>query len=562
MGYPDYMAASIEVVNSSRDRRLTETVPLMSLPEREDVLKRFYPANQPGALREIRVGPNRGELFLKEFVNIMESRSPIEPGRVDLSRVDFDTDVLVIGGGAAGMTATLMCHDAGVKPLLVTKLRLGDANSMMSQGGIQAAISPTDSPLVHYLDAVGGGQFANVPELVRVLVTEAPQVIHWLESLGVMFDKEPDGQIKVKHGGGTSRKRLISTRDISGAGITRVLRDEVWNRRTQVLEFTAALEILLDEQGKAAGAVVFNMETEQYHVVRSKVVLLATGGSGRLHFQGFPTTNHYGATGDGLVMAYRAGARAVFLDTVQYHPTGGAFPEQTVGLLVAETARAMGAQIVDSEGNQFVNNLEPRDVTSSAMIRQWAERGKGITTPSGISGVWLDTPMVDVRHGEGALFGVMPVQCKRYWRYGYDPTKQPILVTPVHHYQNGGILINERAETGVPNLFAGGEVEGGVHGRNRLMGNSWADIMVFGRVSGRSAAQRAKETATPKSLNLRHVVRFHQEMVEAGVSMDRVAPILLPNYTRPEVRDRIPPMAAALLQSYTPIEVEFEGVMR
>ena len=562
MGYPDYMAASIAKVEATRDQRVNETVPLMSLAEREDVLKRFYPANQPGAFETLRVGPNKGEQFLREFVNILESRSPVDPGKINLSQPDFDVDVLIVGGGAAGMTAALMCHDEGVNAMLVTKLRLGDANSMMSQGGIQAAISPVDSPDTHYLDAVGGGQFANVPELVRALVTDAPQVIYWLESLGVMFDKEPDGRIKVKHGGGTSKKRLISTRDITGAGITRVLRDEVWNRSIPVMEFTAALEVLLDENGKAAGAVLFNMETEEYIVVRSKVVVLNTGGSGRLHFQGFPTTNHYGATGDGLVMAYRAGAKLVFMDTVQYHPTGGAFPEQTVGLLVAETARAMGAQLVDSEGEQFVNNLEPRDVTSSAMIRQWAERGRGITTPSGIIGVWLDTPMVDVKHGKGALFGVMPVQCKRYWRYGFDPTKEPILVTPVHHYQNGGVLINDQAETGVPNLFCGGEVEGGVHGRNRLMGNSWADIMVFGRRSGLSAARRSKETPTPKKLTLSHVDAFHKELVESGVGLGRVAPILLPNYTRREVKDRIPPLAAALLQNYTPFEAELEGVIR
>jgi len=156
----------------------------------------------------------------------------------------------------------------------------------------------------------------------------------------------------------------------------------------------------------------------------------------------------------------------------------------------------------------------------------------------------------------------MPVQCKRYWRYGFDPTKQPILITPVHHYQNGGILINDQAETGVPNLFAGGEVEGGVHGRNRLMGNSWADIMVFGRRSGISAARRAKETPTPKTLSLKHVEAYHKEMQENGVSMKRVAPILLPNYTRPEIKDRVPPLAAALLENYTPFEAELEGVQR
>ncbi len=562
MGYPDYMAASIAKVEATRERRLNESVPLMSLAEREDVLKRFYPANQPGALEQVRVGPNRGEEFLKEFVNILESRSPVDPSQIDLSKPDYDVDVLIVGGGAAGMSDALMCYEEGVKPLLVTKLRLGDANSMMSQGGIQAAISPVDSPETHFVDCVGGGQFASHRELVRVLVTEAPQAIAWLENMGVMFDKDPDGKIKVKHGGGTSKKRLISTRDITGSGITRVLRDEVWNRDIPVLEFTAALEVLLDEEGKAAGAVLFNMETEEYYVVRAKVVVLNTGGSGRLHFQGFPTTNHYGATGDGLVMAYRAGARLVFMDTVQYHPTGGAFPEQTVGLLVAETARAMAGQLVDSEGDQFVANLEPRDVTSSAIIRHCQERGRGITTPSGIDGVWLDTPMVDAVHGPGTLFSVMPVQCKRYWRFGYDPTKEPILITPVHHYQNGGIRISENAETDVPNLFAGGEVEGGVHGRNRLMGNSWADIMVFGRRCGISAARRAKETATPKSLSLKHVDAYHNQMKENGVSMSRIAPILLPNYTRQVTMDRIPPLAAALLENYMSFEADRQGVTR
>ena len=177
----------------------------------------------------------------------------------------------------------------------------------------------------HYLDCFGGGHFAGRPELVKRLVMEAPDAIKWLNELGVEFDKEADGDMITTHGGGTSRKRMHAAKDYSGAEIMRTIRDEVINLGIPVVEFTSAVELLKDEKGQVAGAVLQNMETEDYLVARAKTVVIATGGAGRMHYQGFPTSNHYGATADGLVLGYRAGAPLLYQDSIQYHPTGAVY---------------------------------------------------------------------------------------------------------------------------------------------------------------------------------------------------------------------------------------------
>jgi aspartate oxidase len=290
----------------------------------------------------------------------------------------------------------LLAQENGARVTIVTKLRFGDANTMMAQGGIQAADRAEDSPAIHYLDVIGGGHFTNVPDLVEALVMDAPIVIKWLEEMGVMFDKMPDGIMMEEHGGGTSRKRMHSARDYSGAEIMRTLRDEVRNRPDiEVIEFCAAVELVLDDQGKVAGANSAEPGDQSLFLCKAKAVIISTGGSGRLHYQEFPTTNHYGATGDGIVMAYRVGARLAFLDTMQYHPTGAAYPEQILGLLVTEKVRGLGAQPVNVKGEQFVYPLEPRDVESAAFIRECRERKLGVVTPTLQPCVWLDTPMID-----------------------------------------------------------------------------------------------------------------------------------------------------------------------
>jgi len=194
-----------------------------------------------------------------------------------------------------------MAQERGIRVMIATKLRHGDANTMMAEGGIQAATKETkDSPYYHYLDVLGGGHFKNPPELAHTLVTEAPKVIAWLERLGCMFTKFEDGRLRALHGGGTCRKRMHYAADITGAEIMRTLRDEARNRpEIKVVEFMPAVELILNEHGHCAGAVLYNIETEEYFVAKAKAVILATGGSGRLHYQGFMTTNHYGATGTG-----------------------------------------------------------------------------------------------------------------------------------------------------------------------------------------------------------------------------------------------------------------------
>ncbi|MGQ9533025.1 MAG: FAD-binding protein [Desulfotomaculales bacterium] len=527
--YTPEMLESIKIVEQTRPRRLKETFPRLTPEEKDRLLRSFHPDHMPDAQRPVRVGPNKGDKMPHEHVDLLESRSVLDPDTFPLHRVDYDVDVLVIGGGGAGTSAALMAQEAGASVLLATKLRHGDANTMMAQGGIQAADKENDSPAIHYLDVMGGGGFSNIPELVAALVLDAPLCIQWLESLGCMFSKFPDGTMNTIHGGGTSRKRMHFAHDYTGAEIMRTLRDEARNRGIPVLEFSPAVELLTDEHGQCAGAVLFNLETQQYLVVRARTVIIATGGCGRLHIGGFPTTNHYGATADGLVMAYRAGAKLIFLEATQFHPTGVAFPEQILGQLVTEKVRGLGAQLVNAAGEQFVYPLETRDAVSSAIIRECKERGKGITTPSGRQGVWLDSPMIDIIHGKGTIERELPAMVRQYRRFNIDMTQQPILVYPTLHYQNGGILINERAETGVPNLYVAGEASGGVHGRNRLMGNSLLDIIVFGRRAGTNAAARAK-TVQLGRLTLDHVKRFHEELAREGLLGQRTAPILLPDY--------------------------------
>lgn len=330
------------------------------------------------------------------------------------------------------------------------------------------------------------------------------------------------------HGGGTSRKRMHACADYTGAEIMRVLRDEVQNRGIPVLEFSPAVELLLDEEGKTAGAVLWDFDTQEYKVVRAKCVIMATGGAGRLHYHGFPTSNHYGATADGLVMAYRAGAPLIYADAIQYHPTGVAYPAQIYGALVTEKVRSIGAQLVNSEGEIFMHPLETRDVAAASIIRECTARGKGVKALDGVA-LWLDTPLIEMLHGEGTIAKRIPGMLRMYAKFGIDLRKEPILIYPTLHYQNGGILIDKDAETKLPGLFVAGEAVGGIHGTNRLMGNSLLDIIVFGRIAGTKAAEAAKSVKLGK-LSLEHVRRYAEEEKAAGVQGE-LSPKLLPVYT-------------------------------
>jgi succinate dehydrogenase/fumarate reductase flavoprotein subunit len=532
-GYTPAMRESIKRVEATRPARLQETWPTMSPTEKQRILHSFHPDYKPEGMRELRVGPAKGMRTPHELADLLEGHSLLRDFELDLEQIDFDTDVLIIGAGGAGSTAALLAREQGASVLMVTKLRHGDANTMMAQGGIQAADKPSDSPVIHYLDVIGGGHFSNDPDLVEALVRDAPEAIAWLESLGCMFDKEPDGTMVTIHGGGTSRRRMHSARDYSGAEIMRTLRDEVrsYPEDITIVEFAPVIELIVDDNGQTAGAVLLNLETGEHHVVRAKTTIIATGGSGRLHYQEFATTNHYGATGDGVVLAYRVGAEVSFLDTMQYHPTGAAYPAQIVGLLVTEKVRGLGAQVCNIQGDQFVFPRETRDVEASAIIRECVEREKGVVTPSGFVGVWLDSPMIELIHGPGTIERELPAMVRQFARFGIDMVKDPMLVYPTLHYQNGGVTLEPDGATSLPNLYGAGEISGGVHGRNRLMGNSLLEVTVYGRRAGRAAGQRAKEVTLGK-LTLAHVNAWEKELAKAGIETDIQSPLLLPDYTR------------------------------
>ena len=529
--YSEQFKDSLALVEAAREKNIALEPTRMTAEQKETVLASFHPDYKVDEFATLSIGANKGDKVPKELAEILQAHSRISADSVDLSAPDYEADVLVIGGGGAGASAAIEAHEAGASVIVVTKLRMGDANTMMAEGGIQAADKPNDSPAIHFVDAFGGGHFAAKRELLSKLVCDAPEAIKWLSDLGVEFDKEADGTMVTTHGGGTSRKRMHAAKDYSGAEIMRTLRDEVLNRNIPVVDFTAAIELILDENGNAAGAVLMNMETKELLVAKAKTVIIATGGAGRMHYQGFPTSNHYGATADGLVLGYRAGAKLLYAETRHYHPPGVAFPEQIFGALVTEKVRSLGAKLVNKNGEVFMHPLETRDVTAASIIRECNERDNGIDCGNG-KGVWLDTPMIEKIGGEGTIMKRIPAMWRMFDKYGIDIRREPILVYPTLHYQNGGLDITDDCmTTNVKNLFVAGEAVGGIHGKNRLMGNSLLDIIVFGRSAGKNAAAKAKETTVGK-LSLAHVASFEDEIKAAGITTDVVSPKLLPDYTR------------------------------
>ena len=529
--YSEKFQKSLAAVEAAREKNIALEPERMTAQQKEDLLREYHPDYKKEEFRTLEIGPNKGEQVPIELAEMLQAHSRITADSVDLSKPDYDVDVLIIGGGGAGSSAAIEAHEAGANVMIVTKLRIGDANTMMAEGGIQAADKPNDSPAIHFVDAFGGGHFAAKRELLSKLVCDAPEAIQWLSNLGVEFDKDADGTMITTHGGGTSRKRMHAAKDYSGAEIMRTLRDEVLNRGIPVVDFTAAIELILDEKGNAAGAVLMNMETKELLVAKAKTVIIATGGAGRMHYQGFPTSNHYGATADGLVLGYRVGAKLLYAETLQYHPTGAAYPEQIFGALVTEKVRSLGAKLVNCNGEVFMHPLETRDVTAASIIRECSTRNNGIDTDKGCA-VWLDTPMIEKIGGEGTIEKRIPAMMRMFMEYGIDIRKEPILVYPTLHYQNGGLDITpDCMTTNVTNLFVAGEAVGGIHGKNRLMGNSLLDIIVFGRSAGKSAAKAAKETTVGK-LTLEHITKFEKEITNAGITTEKVSPKLLPDYTR------------------------------
>ena len=251
--YPTYLEENIHIVEDTRVRRLIENFPRLQELDKIELLRKSHPDFITSSMRKLQAGPNKGDSTPIELADLLEGNSRINPDKVDPASPDYNVDVLVIGCGGAGASAVLLAQEAGAEVLITTKLRLGDANTVGAQAGTQAADRPEDSPVHHYLDTMGGGHFENIPELVEALVKDAPDAIRWLEKLGVNWDKAKDGSMHELSGGGTSKRRLHSARDYTGLEEMRVLRDEIKNRKIHYLEYTSAVELILDDKGQIAG---------------------------------------------------------------------------------------------------------------------------------------------------------------------------------------------------------------------------------------------------------------------------------------------------------------------
>ena len=388
-------------------------------------------------------------------------------------------DVLVIGSGASGLAAAVSAERSGARVAVATKAALQANNSSKAQGGIQAAFGDDDSPEQHAEDVWRSSHETADMELVAALTGDAPGAIAWLEELGVQFTRE-NGGYRLARCGGASRKRLLQVGDRTGLAITTALREAFEAGSGTAFPKSPLTELERIESGWRARC--------GDHLIEATTVVLAAGGRcfREAKERGELSTNHPGATGEVTQFAIELGAEPRDLDALQYHPNGGAWPENMQGYSIPETTRAYGAALLNAEGEEFTDSLGPRDVVSQAIFDE-VEKGKGVETPDGRPAVLLDTTRISKEDAEISL----PYMLRRYRSAGIDPLEQPILTYPVLHYQNGGLVIDDHAETTVEGLFACGEIAGGTHGRNRMMGNSLLECCVFGRRAGRKAAEAA-----------------------------------------------------------------------
>jgi succinate dehydrogenase / fumarate reductase flavoprotein subunit/L-aspartate oxidase len=388
-------------------------------------------------------------------------------------------DVLVVGSGASGLAAAVSAERAGARVAVAAKGSLQSCNSAKAQGGIQAAFADDDSPEQHAEDVWRSSHETADMRLVEVLTSEAPGAIHWLEELGVGFTRE-NGGYRLARCGGASRKRLLQVGDRTGHAITKGLR-EAWAAGSGTSFEHAPLRALEEREGEWRAIC-------GEHVIDAGTVVLAAGGRcyAEAEARGELSTNHPGATGEVTQIALALGAESRDLDALQYHPNGGAWPANMQGYSIPETTRAYGAVLLNADGEEFTDSLGPRDAVSQAIFDE-VEAGRGAQTPDGRPAVWLDTTRIPEADADVSL----PYMLRRYRAGGIDPLAEKILTYPVLHYQNGGLVIDTNAETTLEGVYACGEIAGGTHGRNRMMGNSLLECVVFGRRAGKAAAEKA-----------------------------------------------------------------------
>jgi len=416
---------------------------------------------------------------------------------MDEKYTTHETDVLIIGAGGAGMRAAISAFDHGSTVTVLSKSLLGKAHTVMAEGGIAAAMANVDSKdswEVHFADTIEEGVYISNYRMAEILAKEAPDRVRELEEYGALFDRTPDGRIMQRAFGAHTYRRLCHVGDRTGLEIIRTLEDQLLHRGIIFFDEFYVTKLLKEGQ-RVIGAMGLKLNTGEFHVFNSKAVIIATGGCGRIYKV---TSNSWESTGDGLGLAYDAGAELMDMEMIQFHPTGMVYPPGVKGLLVTEGVRGEGGILLNAQGERFMKRYSPkkmeldaRDVVARA---NYAEIMAGRGSPHG--GVYLDI----THKGPDYIKRKLPSMYKQFMDFaGVDITKEKMEVAPTVHYQMGGIRVDpETTATNVEGLFAAGEVASGLHGANRLGGNSLADILVFGKRSGEGASSFARQASFGK----------------------------------------------------------------
>src|SRR4249919_1899015 len=434
----------------------------------------------------------------------------------------FTHDVLVIGAGGAGLRAAIEASTAGAKVGMVCKSLLGKAHTVMAEGGIAAALANVDDRdnwKVHFADTMRGGQYINNWRMAELHAKEAPARVRELEAWGALFDRTSDGRILQRNFGGHRYPRLAHVGDRTGLEMIRTLQDHGIHLGLDVfMEHTVVT--LLKDGGRIAGAFGYDRERGRFHVFRGKAVVLATGGIGRAYKI---TSNSWEYTGDGHSLAYHAGAALMDMEFVQFHPTGMIWPPSVRGILVTEGVRGEGGVLRNREGRRFMfddipENYRPQTASDPEEGWRYTQGDKSARRPPELltrdhvarcinrevkagrgsphGGVFLDISWIKQRMSKSDehIKRKLPSMFHQFKQLAdLDITKEPMEVGPTTHYMMGGIRVDGDSQmSSVPGLFAAGEVAAGLHGANRLGGNSLSDLVVFGRRAGRFAAEFAK----------------------------------------------------------------------
>ncbi len=405
-------------------------------------------------------------------------------------------DVLIIGAGGAGLRAAIEALAQGASVGVVCKSLLGKAHTVMAEGGIAAAMANVDAAddwRTHFRDTMRGGKFLNNWRMAELHAQESPERVRELEQWGALFDRTTDGNILQRAFGGHTFKRLCHVGDRTGLEMIRTLQDRGVNLGIDVYMECAITRLLKDGE-RIAGAFGYWRENGRFIIFKAKSIVIATGGIGKAWRV---TSNSWEYTGDGMALGYDAGAELLDMEFVQFHPTGMVWPPGVQGILVTEAVRGEGGILTNKDGARFMQRYDPekmelstRDVVARAIYIE-AKEGRG--TEHG--GAYLDISHKPAEYVKKKL----PSMYHQFRELAdVDITKGPMEVGPTCHYMMGGIRVDaETAQTNVPGLFAAGEAAAGLHGANRLGGNSLSDLLVFGRRAGRAAAEHAKQVSAP-----------------------------------------------------------------